>query len=78
MVGPVPFAPAADGLGVVAVVAQALQVGEVVKAAAVGYLPDVVDFGGRPAASDAPVSVTVEGTGPGLSPCGGVGPPGVG
>lgn len=78
MVGPVPFEPAADGLGVVAVVAQALQVGKVVEAPAVGYLPDVVDFGGRPAASDASVSVTVEGPCPGLSPCGGVGPSGVG
>lgn len=66
MVGPVSFPPAAvDGLGVVAVVAQALQVDEVVEAATVGYLPDVIDFGGRPAASDAPVVVTVKCLGPG-------------
>ena len=61
-------APGGDGLGRMAVMAQALQVGEVVEAAAVGDLPDVVHLGGWPAAPYAPVLVTVEGCLSGLAP----------
>ena len=51
-----------------AVMAQRLQVGEVVEAATIGDLPDVVHLGGWPAASYALVLVPVEGCLPGFAP----------
>ena len=61
-------APDGEGLGRMAVMTQRLQVGEVVEAASVGDLPDVVHLGGWSAAPYAPVLVSVEGCLSGLVP----------
>lgn len=71
-------ASGSEGFGSVAVMAQALQVDQVVQAASVGDLPDVVHLGGWSAASHAPVLVTVEGCLSGLAPGCRVELPGVG